>query len=159
MCEEGLLDTSNFPSTHPLYSTERKARLGCIKDEAAGQAYEKWVFLRPKCYSMLGPKPVRRAKGVRRATVRSELTHVDYVACFEEQRDRYHEQRRIGSTRHQLSNMQYVKKSLGFFEDKRYWVTLNSSVPYGHYSLDTPRPNRKRPSPMDTVVPEKRRCI
>jgi hypothetical protein len=36
MLANGLLDTSNYPPTHSLYSVAQKARLGYIKDEGAG---------------------------------------------------------------------------------------------------------------------------
>ena len=36
----GLLDTSNYPRNHPLFSNVHKARLGCIKDENGGETFK-----------------------------------------------------------------------------------------------------------------------
>ena len=53
MLADGLLDTSNYPRDHPLFSNEYKAKLGCVKDEFMGKAYAEFILLRPKSYSML----------------------------------------------------------------------------------------------------------
>lgn len=59
-----------------------------------------------------------------------------------------HEQRRIGSHLHQLYTLQYNKKTLSFFEDKRCWISRNESLPYGNFKLventDAPPPTKKR---------------
>jgi len=148
MKEDGLLDSSNFPSTHPLYSEEHKARLGCIKDEAEGDPFIEWVLLRPKCYSMKAykGKDKQRAKGVRRFTLNNIIRHEDYVKAFKNQVCISHEQRRICSENHQNYTLQYNKVSLNFWEDKRAWLNINQSLPYGHHTLTTERrPPLKRP--------------
>jgi hypothetical protein len=50
-------DSSNYPPAHSLYSTTRKARLGCVKDEAGGKLWKEWVLLRT---SVTLCSPVRR---------------------------------------------------------------------------------------------------
>src|SRR5204863_6480759 len=40
MIADDLLDTSNYPKTHHLYSNKLNARLGCITDEFKGEAGE-----------------------------------------------------------------------------------------------------------------------
>ena len=53
MLHDGLLDTSNYPQNHPLYSRQFENKIGLVKDESAGvDSYVEWVFLRPKCYSL-----------------------------------------------------------------------------------------------------------
>lgn len=147
MRRDGLLDTSNYPPTHPDFSNAHKAQLGCIKDEAAGKPFREWVLLRPKAYSMLAVdgKECKRAKGVRRATLNSEISHSDYRRAYKEQVTLSHTQRRIGSINHQLYNLTYNKKTLSFFEDKRAWVSINRSLPYGNHQLGSmEKPSRKR---------------
>src|SRR5437773_12132879 len=78
-----LLDTSNYPKTHDLYSNKLNARLGCIKDEFKGETCEEVVLLAPKCYSFkfVGDKNKATAKGVGRA-VKNTLTHKDHKDKF-----------------------------------------------------------------------------
>lgn len=82
MAQDGLLDTSNYPKHDPLYSTERKAKLGCIKDEAGGRRWREWIFLRPKCYAMKEWEPEggenKRAKGVRKTVLKKHIHFDDY---------------------------------------------------------------------------------
>ena len=54
------------------------------------------------------------------------------------------DQMRIRSNLHHMETITYNKKSLSFFEDKRCWLSLNKSLPYGHYSL--PEEIRSRPN-------------
>ena len=145
MLRDELLDSSNFDKSHPLYTEQYKARLGCVKDESEGYSYLEWVLLRPKAYSMLcvdGKGSKKRAKGVKRANVR-ELGHEDYVSAFRDQRILNLEQRRITSNRHHVETVTYNKISLNFYEDKRYWYSLNKSIPFGHYMARGDRPVRE----------------
>ena len=66
MIEDGLLDTSNYPKDHDLYSNKLNSKLGCIKDEFKGEICEEVILLAPKCYSfkMIGGKPKATAKGL-----------------------------------------------------------------------------------------------
>ena len=151
MKRDNLLDSSNYPNNHPLFSNTNKAKLGCIKDEAGGTTFKEWVFLRPKCYSLLTikNKEMKRAKGVRRATVAKIINHALYKEAFLKQREFVHNQTRLGSTRHQLRTINYDKKSLSFFENKRAWVEVNKSHPYGNHRLQLPN----KPSIQTTVPP------
>ncbi len=116
MKRDGLLDSSNYPSDHPLFSINCKAKLGCIKDEAAGQRFKEWIMLRPKCYSMkkVSNKDIKRAKGVRRAVVSKVIKHKDYKRAYKQQVKLIHEQMRIASKLHKISTLTYNKISLNF---------------------------------------------
>ena len=149
MCRDGLLDTSNYPPSHPLFSNTYKARLGCIKDEAAGKPFFEIILLRPKAYSLRMADPslnaIRRAKGVRRCTLMSEIGHDDYVSAYKFSKEFSHTQRRIGSRLHQLYTMTYAKRTLSSFDDKRYWLEANKSVPFGHHRYGlVPRPIKRK---------------
>ena len=78
---DDLLDSSNYPQDHPLYSVVGKAQLGRIKDECSGKSITDAVFLRPKCYSIqLNDKENhRRAKGIQRAVLKNSTNHDDYI--------------------------------------------------------------------------------
>jgi hypothetical protein len=140
MINDKLLDTSNYNPLHALFSNERKAVLGCVKDEATGIKIKEMVLLRPKCYSMQLAEikaSKQRAKGVQSHLVKNILTHDDYLKTWQEKKAFYCNTRRIGSERHQLFTIQKRKLAMSSFEDKRVWLSDNKSVPYGHYSLQT----------------------
>ena len=147
MQQDGLLDSSNYDSNHPLYSVTCKAKLGCIKDEAEGLPFKEWVLLKPKQYSMklASGKEKKRAKGVRTHTLSAEIRHEDYLRTIKNCVEMKHTQRRIGSKRHQNYTLQYVKSTLSFFEDKRAWVNVEQSTAYGnHHITSSRRPPTKK---------------
>ena len=159
MIEDELLDTSNYPPSHPLYSTKLTAAIGKFKDEAAGQSYSEWVFLRPKLYSLQKAENNHmRAKGVNLRQTR--LMHENFVReykWFEKQfptidgvdhqsiisidvdeeddfeNQRYVKQRRIGTENHQLYTLEHSKLAITIADDKRLWIGPNQSVAYGHH--------------------------
>lgn len=145
MAADGLLDSSNYPESHPLYSKQFKAHLGCVKDEGAGQVWKEWVLLRPKCYSMLAVSEheLKRAKGVQRSVLVKEMRHQDYVNIYEGSEDDYRSVRGFRSNLHIIRTITQRKRALSLWEDKRAWVELNSSLAYGHHSL-TPASKRAR---------------
>ncbi|MEE4247105.1 MAG: hypothetical protein V2I33_16960 [Kangiellaceae bacterium] len=59
LCEMELLDTSNYPKEHRLFTSTRKAKLGCIKDESDNVASTALNFTGEK----------RRAKGIQKSVV------------------------------------------------------------------------------------------
>ena len=81
MLSDGLLDSSNYPLSHTLYTDVGKAQLGRVKDECCGIPICDDVFLRPKCYSLLlsNGKNHKRAKGVQRSVLQREIKHIDYL--------------------------------------------------------------------------------
>ena len=164
LCHEGILDTSNYPSSHPLYTNDRKARLGCIKDENKGTPFREWVLLRPKAYSMLSVDgaQINRAKGVRRSTLRMEISYALYKQAYEKQTTFRHVQRRIGSINHQMYNITYSKRTLSFFEDKRAWTSINKSLPFGNHQLaSVKKPEKRRAKVIPRLLEPaaKRPCI
>lgn len=62
------------------------------------------------------------------------------------------QQHRIASTLHHMQTLEYTKKSLSIYEDKRCWLSLNYSLPYGHYSLRQTRPTVKHVGVIPTHV-------
>ena len=44
--------------------------------------------------------------------------------------------RRIANLKHELYTVKTQKRSLSFWEDKRAWVSINESLPYGHFLLN-----------------------
>jgi hypothetical protein len=139
LCAMELLDTSNYPKDHALFTNSRKAKLGCIKDESDGVAqFKEWILLRPKLYSFAAAntdKNKRRAKGIQRAVVEHGMQHSDFKEAFEHLKEKSWLTRRITSDRHELFTIATLKRALSFWEDKRAWTGANESLPYGHYRL------------------------
>ena len=144
MRDDGLLDLSNYPRDSPLYSRAVENKVGLFKDESAGvDKYVEWIFLRPKCYSMLTEDgSINKAKGITR---RTKIPHERYVEIYES----YHpdadvptspkrhcmDQRRFATDVHQLLTLSYSKLALSIKDDKRAWIAGNESLPYGHWRL------------------------
>ena len=144
MLRDGLLDSSNFPRTHRLYSVNNKAKLGCIKDELEGEIIAEAVLLKPKCYSMIthSGSEKKRAKGVQ-SCVRQSLTHEKYYEVYERQMEIVRNTRRFQSTDHIVYTILQRKWCLSVTDTKRAWIDSNNSFPYGHYKLDG-EPEAKR---------------
>jgi len=147
MKEDGLLDTSNYPNSSALYSKDFENKIGLIKDESCGkEKFLQFVFLRPKCYSMLSNShESHRAKGISKAT---KLTHKQYLDIYQSYNPHAHmspiastlhvPQYNFISLSHQLYTIVYNKQALSIMDDKRVWLSRNFSVPYGHYAADIP---------------------
>jgi hypothetical protein len=137
MIRDELLDTSNYPKDHALYSSKHANVVGKFKDEGAGTTqFTDWVFLRPKLYSLQSATGcTAKAKGVnmRQAT----LTHEQYVCELEQDNvePTYVKQQRIGSINHQLYTIHSNKLALSSHDDKRHWLDRYKSVAYGHCKL------------------------
>ena len=138
MIKDELLDTSNYPKEHPLYSNKLNSRLGCIKDEFKGEMCKEVILLAPKCYSfkLMNDETKSTAKGVGR-NVKKTFNHEDYRERYFLKTELRRSIRRMQSFKHHIFNIMQDKVALSFFENKRAWVGDNESLPYGHYLLDT----------------------
>ena len=137
MATDNLLDSSNYPRDHPLFSIQNKAKLGCVKDECGGTPIMEAIFLRPKCYSLLlaSGKTHKRAKGVQRSVVVREIQHQHYIDVMDSEVPYYTDVRGFRSHQHSISTITTNKRALSLFEDKRCWVDSNKSWAYGHWRL------------------------
>lgn len=149
MLRDELLDTSNFDPSHALYTTRFTNEIGKFKDET-GQKFEiiEAVFLRPKCYSLKTNEEacIKKAKGITYKTVKDVLTHDDYKNIYAAYEPHEHDeptspkrlcidQTTIRSINHQLHTVTSSKVALTCMDDKRVWISKNSSLPYGHCDL------------------------
>jgi hypothetical protein len=148
MLADGLLDSSNYPKEHPLYSENFKARLGCIKDEVQGESILEAVLLKPKAYSLKTTKPKtdkKTAKGIQRC-VKKAIAHEEYVEVYRLQNEVSKTTRRFQSKLHIVSTIEQKKWALSIGDTKRAWLDVNYSLPFGHYKLDDDgEPINKRP--------------
>ena len=145
-------DFSNYPKDHPLYSTTNHKVLGKLKDESKSRQIYQFIGLRPKMYayryssdSMITDdsgttrddpsKTEKRAKGVKTAALKRDITFRDYEKVLRDNSKTYIKFRTITSRNHTVYT-EYVKKlALTCTDDKRMLDTdNNSTVAYGHYS-------------------------
>ena len=133
---QGVLDTSNYPKDHPLYSNVNTSRLGCFKDEAKGKKIVEFICLCPKQYSFIleGGKHDNRAKGVK-SYKRDTLTHEDYRLVYETHEFKAVTQQFLQSRHHLMRTIRQTRCALSPWEDKRAWDSPNRSYPYGYYKL------------------------
>lgn len=134
-----FFDFSNYPSDHPLFSTQKKKIPGFFKDETCGQIISSFVALKAKMYSFLlerssggAPEEIKTAKGVHRSILKNDLRFEHYKNCLFESSVLQHEFSNIASKAHTIYTMKQHKISLSSFDDKRYLISLVESVPYGH---------------------------
>ena len=145
------IDTSNYPPSHSLYSTTNKAKLGCFKDETAGQELDEMILLRPKMYSMKYKDTntaIKRAKGISKHIIK-KMKHENFKEAFEEKKTTRVQMTILQSKRHMIRTTTFNKRALSAFEDKRCWVNENESLPHGHVDSPVPLPKRRR-----LMVPE-----
>ena len=130
-----LYDTSNYQKDHPLHNTGNEKVLVKMKDECAGRPIAEYVGLRPKMYSILeaSGKSTKKAKGVKKNTVKKQIYHEQYKeALFEKQTFR-HGMGVLRSERYRIYGQRLNKVSLSPFDSKR-WIAENGvdTLAYGH---------------------------
>ena len=148
-----MVDFSNYPTTHPLHSTRNKARLGCFKDELAGEEIEEMILLRPKMYSMKVKNDtdnernsIKRAKGIGKVVTRN-LRHLHYQQAYNQNKETTVEMTTLKSISHTVYTYTFEKRGLSCWDDKRYWLSRNKSLPYGHVDNPIPYQNKSRKLP------------
>ncbi|XP_015795454.1 uncharacterized protein LOC107371803 [Tetranychus urticae] len=78
-----IMDFGDLPNDHPLYSSENKKKIGCLKDEMSGEVIHEVIAVKPKLYcikSQSGEK--KRAKGVQKNVVKNKINFEDYKNCL-----------------------------------------------------------------------------
>lgn len=128
-------DTSNYPADSPLFSSANAKRPGKMKDEMGGGAIRSFVGLRAKLYSIElgGGESIRRAKGIPRNVVRSQIDHADYYASLFGPAVGDVTVRSIQSRQHSLVTVERSRRALCSADDKRYIFDDNvRTYAYGH---------------------------
>lgn len=139
-----LMDFSNYPTDHKLFSNENKAKLGFFKDELAGkQSIAEFVGLRAKCYAMkmrekINNKHVEKkvCKGLGKIAISKRLKFTHYKQCLFQQKDKRFHFHTIRSTKQNIKTVKIKKKAISHLDTKRwiYDCGIHSS-PYGSYLI------------------------
>jgi DNA polymerase type B, organellar and viral len=140
-----LLDTSNYPNDHMLFSLTNERVLGKMKDETAGVIITECIALRPKLYSfkLLDENESTKAKGIKRSAMKHIKFKNLYSHLFDENENdeqdnmQYAQFNKIQSKNHILNSVSVSKKALDYHDDKRHYIDKIRSLPYGHILLET----------------------
>ncbi|MEW8688988.1 MAG: hypothetical protein AB2556_24480, partial [Candidatus Thiodiazotropha sp.] len=119
----------------PLHSTENKKVLKKMKDECAGRSIAEYVGLHLKMCSILeaSGKNIKKAKGVRKATVKKHIRHQQFKEALFEKQTFHHGMDVLRSERHRIYRQHLNKVSLSPFDSKR-WIEGKrvDTLAYGH---------------------------
>ena len=133
-----IMDFSNYPKDHFLYSKNNEKVIGKFKDEFPGLIIEEFIGLKPKLYSILynEGKFKNKAKGIQTAVIRNQINHEHYKNCLLKRKVYSTTIRRIQSKDHQITTVQTEKQVFQPLDDKRYYLQNGiNSIPFGHYSI------------------------
>lgn len=124
-----VLDTSNFPPNHRLYSTARASQLGYFKSEVGAEKIHVATAIRSKCYQICKGddfEAFNKLKGVNRDAV-ARLTLGNYLRTILLNDVQYCTFNKISSRKHSVHVDRIIKRSLASFDDK-VWVLRLLSV-------------------------------
>ena len=131
-------DNSDYIESSPYFDKTNKKVIGKFKDEAAGVPIHEFIGLRSKMYSYMkdDQKGGKTAKGIKKNTIKKDITHENYKQTLFENKQMHHTMKTIRSSNHQLKSYELNKVSLSCFDDKRY-IHINgvTSYAYGHYKI------------------------
>ena len=82
-------DTPNYTCERPLPIGKSKKVIGLMKDESGGKIMEKFVGLRPKCYSYLmnDRKVDKKVKGTKKCVMKRCFMFDNYSECLKEKKE------------------------------------------------------------------------
>ncbi len=129
---EHVMDFSNYPKDHPLYDCSRAKALGYLKNEVPNSLITHYVGLKSKTYMLLtadGKKQVR-AKGVKKSH-QSNIKFEQMMDCVRQLRGHTVESHFIRSKQHVIRLIKGRQVAFSSFDDKRYLMCPEHSVPYG----------------------------
>ena len=150
------MDTSNYPTDHPLHTRDNEMVIGKMKDECSGKVngtrrlkiMTDVVGLRAKMYSFVVYDPVtntftetRKAKGIQKQSIET-ITHQDYIKQLKDPHENRVTVRRIGHMFHIVLTYEQSKRALSAFDDKRYLLPdLVHTYAHGHYKIRHEEPH------------------
>lgn len=130
-----VLDTSDYPREHALYSPTNKKVIGKFKDEMNGSPISEFVGLRSKMYSIkCEEREIKRAKGISKTVVCKKMKHKHYWNALFNETVTVEEQNAIKSIDHVTTSVVQKKRGLSCYDDKRFILEDKyTTLAYGHY--------------------------
>lgn len=128
---EHCFDFSNYPKTHPKFSSSRTNALGFWKDELQGMRMREFVGLRSKTYAFLLEDVLKsKCKGVTKA-YKKTLSFDKFKQCISTISQTTINQYHIRSINQVIKTLKVTKRCFSSFDDKRYLLCAIHSTPYG----------------------------
>ena len=138
MNDSHLFDTSDYPTSHQLYSSTNAKVIGKFKDECNGKPPLEFVGLRSKMYSIKMSESTSKstAKGVKRSFAKKHLKHSLYKDCLFDEKRSSASFCAIRSSNHSISTKKICKDALSPYDDKRYLQSgTTDTLAYGHWRI------------------------
>lgn len=135
---QDVMDFSNLPPTHALFSAERSKQPGLLKNEIPHAKITEVVALKSKTYSIRTNATnvqVNKAKGVVK-NVKKKIPFNAYKACIDEIQNHNILQHSLRSKQHVNQLLESKKVAFSSYDDKRYLLCAKHSVPYGSTIID-----------------------
>ena len=134
---EHIMDFSNYPKNHKLFSLANAGQLGYLKDEMKGVSeIDAVVTLKSKCYSIKSKAAnTNKCKGIPKIAT-SKLQFKHYKKALFEKKIFNSKFAKITSKDHKVATTSITRKSLTGYDDKRYYLCDIHSIPYGHYKIN-----------------------
>ena len=132
---EEWYDTSGYPKDHPLYSSDRKKKVGYMKDEMDGRAIGTVACCSAKVYSfqtLEGVDLVKKAKGVKKVVIKKDLTTEMYAKVIREGAPVTLKMPKFVSIGHRIFTEETNKVALSWLDPKSYVTEDNEVYPFGH---------------------------
>ncbi|XP_040069574.1 uncharacterized protein LOC120842509 [Ixodes scapularis] len=134
---DACLDTSGYPESHKLFSTENKMKLGVLKNEYPTTHLVAFCCLKPKLYSFKTSSNTCcvRAKGVKKSESR-KLTYELYKHALDTKTLHRVTQHLIARKLNENKSIAVEKIALNPFDNKRYICNDGiTTLPFGHKSV------------------------
>jgi len=116
-----MFDTSNFETTHTLYTTKNHRALGKFKSETGSLAPLEFLGLRAKMYSLLVPDNLKeskiRAKGIKKSYVKKNVRHEQFLGVLKTFKSTPSTFCTFQSKNHVLRTVEINKTCLNAFDD------------------------------------------
>lgn len=150
-------DTSDYPEDNAFgIPRVHKKKPGLFKDELNSDIITSFVGLRSKMYSIKagkiiktyyhngeyflnkvkGYEKIKRAKGVKKYVLRSQISFDDYLDCINNHSIVTRNQNSIRSKLHQVYTITQKKIALSGFDNKRVILANNiDTLPWGHHKV------------------------
>ena len=130
-------DTSEYPTSHKLFSVKNKRVLGKMKDEYKGSPIKEFIGLRPKMYSILEADGYEKktAKGIAKRTS-AKIHHARYLHTLYNEVSTSVTFNQIKSIMHEVFTVKATKAGLSPYDDKRYILDDGvSTLAFGHHRI------------------------